>query len=207
MTEGFNAADNSSSVPVILPLALDNCQNSVVGEAQAWKRAIGCEGFFRLTVEEFCQNAIATIKRVMFEGDRILLQQAGEDIAAIIVETEFHKLDYLIAELKPSQFLPDEEEYYQDEWGIHCIYPDELLDDFDNIKADLTEFNALFGLLPTEKMGEDVDIFMQVAILMSVERFWISEYLMAENLRLKMLWYYFWFFALVRTNNTDKSQD
>jgi hypothetical protein len=34
-------------------------------------------------------------------------------------------------------------------------------------------------------MGEDVDIFMPVAILMSVDRFWISEYLMAEKLRLK----------------------
>jgi hypothetical protein len=74
MTEGFNAADNSSIVPVILPLALDNCQNSVVGSAAAGKRAIGCEGFFRLTVEAFCPNAIATIKRVMFKGDRILLQ-------------------------------------------------------------------------------------------------------------------------------------
>jgi hypothetical protein len=187
MTEGFNAADNSSIVPVILPLTLDNCQNSVVGSAAGGKRAIGCEGFFRLTVEDFCQNAIATIKRVMFKGDRILLQQAGEDIAAIIVETEFHKLYYLIAELKPSQFLPDEEEYYQDEGGIHCIYPDELLDDFDNILADVTEFNELFSLLPTEEMGEDVDIFMPVAILMSIERFWISEYLMAEKLRLKRL--------------------
>ena len=188
MTEGFNAADNSSIVPVILPLALDNCQNSVGGEAAGGKRAIGCEGFFRLTVEEFCQNAIiATIKRVMFKGDRILLQQAGEDIAAIIVETEFRKLDYLIAELKPSQFLLDEEEYYEDEEGIHCIYPDELLDAFDNILAEVTEFNPLFGLLPTEEMGEKVDIFMPVAILMSVDRFWISEYLMAENLRLKRL--------------------
>ena len=82
MTEGFNVADNSSIVPVILPLALDNCQNSVVGSAAGGKRAIpcgiaalhGCEGFFRLTVEEFCQNAIATIKRVMFQGDRILWQ-------------------------------------------------------------------------------------------------------------------------------------
>jgi hypothetical protein len=42
MTEGFNAADNSSIVPVILPLTLDNCQNSVVGEAQGGKRAIPC---------------------------------------------------------------------------------------------------------------------------------------------------------------------
>ncbi|MBD1829176.1 hypothetical protein NDI47_06220 [Microcoleus vaginatus GB1-A2] len=102
MTEGFNAADNSLLVPVILPIALDNCQNSVGGEAAAAKRAIGCKGFFRLTVEEFCENAIEIIKRVMLKGDRILLQQAGEDIAAIIVETEFHKLDYLMADLKPS---------------------------------------------------------------------------------------------------------
>jgi len=58
MTEGFNAADNSSIVPVILPIALDNCQNSAVAEAVGAKRAIGCEGFFRLTVEEFSENAI-----------------------------------------------------------------------------------------------------------------------------------------------------
>ncbi|MEG4091532.1 hypothetical protein [Microcoleus sp. Pol12B4] len=37
ITEGFNAADNSSIVPVILPIALDNCQNSVVGEAAGGK--------------------------------------------------------------------------------------------------------------------------------------------------------------------------
>jgi hypothetical protein len=48
---------------------------------------------------------------------------------------------------------------------------------------------------------------MPVAILMSVDRFWISEYLMAEKLRLKRLWEYFRFFALARTNNTYKSQD
>ncbi|MEG4065779.1 hypothetical protein QUA42_00240 [Microcoleus sp. Pol11C2] len=64
ITEGFNAADNSSIVPVILPIALDSCQNSVGGEAAAAKRA-SCEGFFRLTVEEFGENAIATIKRVI----------------------------------------------------------------------------------------------------------------------------------------------
>jgi hypothetical protein len=32
-----------------------------------------------------------------------------------------------MADLKPSQFLPDEEEYYEDEGGIHCIYRDEVL--------------------------------------------------------------------------------
>ncbi|MEG4349032.1 hypothetical protein QUA70_00260 [Microcoleus sp. LAD1_D5] len=71
------------------------------------KRA-SCEVFFRLTVEDFGENAIEIIKRVMLKGDRILLQQDGEDIAAIILEAEFHKLDYLMAELQPSQFFADE---------------------------------------------------------------------------------------------------
>ncbi|MEG4987296.1 hypothetical protein QUB08_16220 [Microcoleus sp. BR0-C5] len=75
-----------------------------MGEAAGGKPA-SCEGFFRLTVEEFSQNAIATIKRVMLKGDRILLQEAGEDVGAIILEAEFHQLDYLMAELKPSHFL------------------------------------------------------------------------------------------------------
>jgi hypothetical protein len=89
--------------------------------------------------------------------------------------------------LKPSQFFPDEEAYYEDERGIHCIYPDELVEDLDNILADVKEFDELFGLLPTEQMGENIDIFISVAILMSVDRFWVPEYLMAEKARLKML--------------------
>ncbi|MEG4583652.1 hypothetical protein QUA54_00175 [Microcoleus sp. MOSTC5] len=41
MTEGFNAADNSLLVPVILLIALDNCQNSVVGRLRGenWRVA------------------------------------------------------------------------------------------------------------------------------------------------------------------------
>jgi len=186
MTEGFNAADNSSIAPMILPIALDNCQNSAAGEAAAGKLASG-EGFFRLTVEDFCKNAIEIIKRVMQKGDRIILQQAGEDIAAIVLEEEFQKLDYLMEELKPSEFFPDEEAYYEDYGAIHCIYPDELVEDLDNILADVKEFDELFGLLPTEEMGENIDIFISVAILMSIDRFWVPEYLMAEQARLKML--------------------
>ncbi|MCW6050813.1 type II toxin-antitoxin system Phd/YefM family antitoxin [Lyngbya sp. CCAP 1446/10] len=158
-----------------------------MGAAVGAKLAIDSEGFFRLTVEDFAENAIAIIKRVMQKGDRILLQQAGKDIAAIVPETEFHKIDYLMQELKPSQFFPDEEAYYEDERGIHCIYPDELVEDLDNILADVKEFDELFGLLPTEEMGENIDIFISVAILMSVERFWVPEYLIAEQARLKML--------------------
>ncbi|MEG4010579.1 MULTISPECIES: type II toxin-antitoxin system Phd/YefM family antitoxin [unclassified Microcoleus] len=122
----------------------------------------------------------------MQKGDRIILQQAGEDIAAIVLEEEFQKLDYLLEELKPSQFFPDEEAYYEDCGAIHCIYPDELVKDFDKILADVKEFDDLFGLLPTEEMGENIHIFISVAILMSVDRFWVSDYLIAEKARLKM---------------------
>ena len=179
MTEGFNAADNTI-LPVILPIAPDDYENYVVGGAVGEKSA-SCEGFFRLTVEDFRENAIRIIKQVMFKGDRILLQQAGEDVGAIVPEAEFHKLDYLMAEIKPSQFLPDEEEYYENDGAIHCIYPHELLEDLDNILADVIEFDELFGLLPTIEMGKDVDIFISAAILMSVDRFWVPDYVMAER--------------------------
>lgn len=180
MTERFDAGDKSSIVPVILPIAPNNAQNSAVIPVAGGKSA-SCEGFFRLTVEDFRESAIGIIKRVMFKGDRILLQQAGEDVGAIVPEAEFHKLDYLMAEIKPSQFLPDEEEYYENDGAIHCIYPDELLEDLDNILADVNEFDELFGLLPTIEMGNDVDIFISAAILMSVDRFWVPDYVMAER--------------------------
>ncbi|UNU24327.1 hypothetical protein [Microcoleus vaginatus] len=64
ITEGFNAADNSLVVPVILPIALGFCQNSVAGEASGGKRA-NCKGFFRLTGEKLGENAINIIKRVI----------------------------------------------------------------------------------------------------------------------------------------------
>jgi len=60
MTEGFNAADNSSIAPVILLIAPDHCQNSVVPPMAGEKRA-SCEGFFRLTVEDFRESAIDII--------------------------------------------------------------------------------------------------------------------------------------------------
>jgi len=51
----------------------DYFEDAVVrGDLGEKRLIIGCEGFFWLTVEEFCQNAIATIKRVMFKGHRIL---------------------------------------------------------------------------------------------------------------------------------------
>jgi hypothetical protein len=117
----------------------------------------------------------------MLNGDRFLLQQAEEDIIAIVPEAEFHKLDYLMVELKPSQFLPEDNEYYENDRGIHCIDLEEFLDDFDNILAYVNQDDELFGLVPTVEMGEELDILMPVAILMSVDRFWIPEYVMAER--------------------------
>ena len=76
MTEGIDGVDNSSILPVILPIALDNCQNSAVGAAVGAKLAIASEGFFRLTVEDFRENAIEIIKRVMFQGDRCSLEKS-----------------------------------------------------------------------------------------------------------------------------------
>lgn len=187
MTEAFNTADGSSIAPMILPIAPDNCQKSALGAGVGAKLAIDSEGFFRLTVEEFCENAIEIVKRVMQKGDRFILQQAGKDVAAIVLEAEFHKLNYLMETLKPSQFFRDEEAYYEDERAIHCIYPDELVEDIDNILADVKEFDELFALLPTDEMGENVDIFMAVAILISIDRFWVPEYIIAEKSRLKML--------------------
>jgi hypothetical protein len=181
MTQGHNAADKSLIVPVSIREIPNNFQKSAVRADAREKQAIDCEGFIRLTTEEFQESAIDIIKRVMFKGDRFLLQQTGEDVGAIVPEAEFHKLDYWMAEIKPSQFMPEEEEYYADVRGIHCIYPDEVLADFDNILADVKEFDELFGLLPISEMGRDVDIYMPVAILMSADRFWVAEYVIAEK--------------------------
>ncbi|MEG4856150.1 hypothetical protein QUA83_02065 [Microcoleus sp. K1-B1] len=40
---------------------MNSCQNSLVGEAAGGKPA-SCKGFFRLTADDFCENAIATIQ-------------------------------------------------------------------------------------------------------------------------------------------------
>ncbi|MCU0541293.1 MAG: hypothetical protein MUE44_03795 [Oscillatoriaceae cyanobacterium Prado104] len=108
MAEIHTTAGNSSIVPAMAREVQDNSDNS----APLGNGASGGEGFLRLTAEEFCRNPIEIIKRVMLRGDRILLQQAGEDVAAIVLDSEFHKLDDLMFQIKPSQFGLEEEEYY-----------------------------------------------------------------------------------------------
>ena len=80
--------DNSSIVPVSVRDMSDYLEDAVVRGDLGEKRVIiGCEGFFRLTVEEFCENAINIIKRVMLKGDRILGYLVVMLISAIAIAT------------------------------------------------------------------------------------------------------------------------
>ncbi len=80
--------DNSSIVPVSVREMSDYFEDAVVREDLGEKRVIiGCEGFFRLTVEHFCENAIEIIKRVMLKGDRILGYLVVMLISAIAIAT------------------------------------------------------------------------------------------------------------------------
>ncbi len=140
------------------------------------------KGFIRLTSDEVRENLVDIMRRVMVEGERILLQEAGEEFAAIIPVGEFERLDDIMVELKPSQYLPEEEEYYEDEMVIHCVDADEVQEYFAEILEEVRIEGELFGLLPPENLGgREVDIFVPVALLMSPDRFWVPEYIIAEK--------------------------
>jgi hypothetical protein len=142
------------------------------------------EGFIRLSTDEIRENLLDALIRIVTQGTRIVLQQAGEDVAAIIPAREFTRLDALIHEIKSSLYFPEDDEYYEDERGIHCIYPDEVKSDFADILAAVRVDGELFGLLPTPNLGgKDVDIFMPVAVLMPIEKFWLPEYIINEGKR------------------------
>jgi prevent-host-death family protein len=144
--------------------------------------ADGDEGFICLTTDEVKDNLIDVIARVMVEGKRIVLQRSGEEVAAIIPIREFERLDNLMYQMKPSPYSPEEEEYYEDERGIHCVYPDEVQVDFEDILEEVMFDEELFGLLPIENLGgKKVDIFAPVAILMPIDKFWIPEYVIREK--------------------------
>ncbi|MFB2976800.1 type II toxin-antitoxin system Phd/YefM family antitoxin [Microseira sp. BLCC-F43] len=141
-------------------------------------------GFIRLSTEEVREKLEEAIARVVFDGSRIILHQAGEEVAALIPVWEFEKLNYLLEELIPSPFNPDEEEYYEDEGGIHCLPPDEVQAEFDLILEQVKEYGELFGLLPPEILrGQQMDIFIPEAILMPMDKFWLPEHLMHESVR------------------------
>jgi len=145
------------------------------------------EGFIRSSIEEVRSNLLEALKTVVLAGKRIVIQQAGEEIAAIIPIKEFHRLENLEHELIPRIWQPDEEEYYQDEGGIHCVLVDEMEAEFDEIMTEVTVYNELFGLIPPQHLsGKEFDVFVPVAIVMNIKKFWVSEYLVYEKDRLKM---------------------
>jgi hypothetical protein len=134
------------------------------------------KGFSRLTTDEFRQNPREFLRRILVDGDRFVLQQAEQDVAAIISVGEFEQLDRLWEEIAPSPYSPEEEEYYAYERGIHCIDLDELQDCFDDILEEVRVEGELFGLRPPPNLGEqDIDIFMPVAIFMNMGMFWMLE--------------------------------
>lgn len=138
------------------------------------------EGFIRLTTDAVRENLIDILRRVFVERERIVLERSGKEVAAIIPIREFERLDSLMERLKPSFYTPEEEEYYGN--GIHCVYPDEVEAEFDDILEEVMFDGELFGLLPIENLGgKNVDVFTPVAILMSIDRFWIPEYVIREK--------------------------
>lgn len=111
------------------------------------------------------------------------MQQNSEDVAAIIPRREFERLDSLKAELAPGLYLADEEEYYEDEKGIHCLHPDRIKENFEGILEAISFDGELFGLLPIENLGgKQVDIFMPVAVMMGIDNFWVPEYIIAAKI-------------------------
>lgn len=63
------------------------------------------EGFIRLTTDEVRDNWIDILRLVLVEKKRIVLQRAGEEVAAIIPTRKFEQLDDLMANSNPASTL------------------------------------------------------------------------------------------------------
>lgn len=144
------------------------------------------QGFIHWSTEEFRGNLLEALKIVVLGGRRIVLQEAGKEVAAIIPVKEFERLEYLEHELVPPIWEPHEEEYYEDDGGIHCVLLDEMVAEFDDIITEITLYHELFGLLPPQYLsGKEFDVFAPVAIMMNINKFWVPEYWIYEKDRLK----------------------
>jgi hypothetical protein len=140
-------------------------------------------GFICLNTEEVRGNLKDAIARVVFDGSRIILHQAGEEVAALIPFREFERLDCLLQQLILSPFNPDEEEYYEDEVIVRCLRPHKIQAEFDLILAAVNEYGNFFGLLPPKILRErEMDIFSPAAILMPIDKFWIPEHLILDKI-------------------------
>lgn len=144
-------------------------------------------GYTRFTDDELKENLVEIIRRVMVDKERIVVEINGKEVAAIVPIREFERLDSLLNELKPSEFTPEEEDYYANDTGIHCMRHEQIIENIEEIFAAIAEDNELFGLMPVPNLGgEKVDIFMPVAIMMSMDFFWIPDYLMAAKNELEV---------------------
>lgn len=145
------------------------------------------KGYTRLTPDELKENLVEIIRRVMMDKERMVVERDGEEVAAIVPSREFEDLDDLLKDLKPSQFNPDEEEFYANDKVIHCMRPSKIIEDIEEILEAIAEDNELFGLLPVPNLGgQKVDIFMPVAIMMSMDYFWIPDYIIAAKNELEV---------------------
>ena len=145
------------------------------------------KGYTRLSADEVKENLIEIIRRVMMDKERIIVERDGEEVAAIVPVREFEDLDDLLKEIKPSQFNPDEEDYYADDKCIHCMRPGKIIENFEEILEAIAEDNEVFGLMPVENLGgQKVDIFMPAATMMSMDFFWIPDYIMAAKNELEV---------------------
>lgn len=144
-------------------------------------------GYSHLSDDELKENLVEIIRRVMVDKERIVVELNGEEVAAIVPIGEFERLDDLLNDLKPSEFNPDEEDYYANDTGIHCMRHEQIIENIEEILAAIAEDNELFGLMPVPNLGgKKVDIFMPVAIMMSMDFFWIPDYLMAAKNELEV---------------------
>ena len=145
MAEGYLTPEDSPIVRVSADEARDKFAETVSPVAAGEERV---RGFIRLSTDEVRDGLVDIMRRVLVEGERILLQQAGEEVAAIIPVEEFNRLGYLMQGLKPSQYLPEEEAYYEHERGIHCLYADDLQKYFAYILEEVRSEGELLGCCP-----------------------------------------------------------
>ncbi|HEY9808634.1 MAG TPA: hypothetical protein V6D13_04780 [Halomicronema sp.] len=142
------------------------------------------EGFIRITTEEFKNNLTGIMMLVSLEKMRFLVQKDEKDIAAVISCGEFEKFQDIIDDIKPSQYLPYEEDCHDDDICIHGVYWDDFLESFETILKDVFYEEQCFGLMASKDMDnfdKSLDIFMPTAIVMSANWFWVSEYYIAEH--------------------------
>ncbi|MTJ07743.1 MULTISPECIES: type II toxin-antitoxin system Phd/YefM family antitoxin [unclassified Anabaena] len=134
------------------------------------------DGFIRLQIDVIQSKISLIISEVILEKQRLVLAKWGKDVAAIIPDDEFERLEWLRYDIQYGQFQLDEE-YDDDESGIPCISINELEFNFDCILAQVMDNDEIFGLtFPTASFEDNNENFISGAILMNINNFWIPDY-------------------------------